>query len=163
MCLALTCTALTAFLDESTKPFVIVPKTPVCVEVEAEGLLAFSSVAGAFGDKRRPIPLVKREKADFPGVPDPEASRDEGCGIFKLFAHADIPEVDITDCPLRAVLSCPVVAVGPPAGGAAVAAAGCLSIPELVSETECTGRELAISGSIEKLSFKLFQTPHRKH
>lgn len=87
-CLALTDTTFTAFLEESTNPFVNVPIKLDCgaVEVPSE----WSSV-GDFGDESIPNPLVKRAKVDFAAFPEFSSSWDpvNGWGIFKLLAHVD--------------------------------------------------------------------------
>ncbi len=120
-CRALTCTAFTAFLEESTKPFVIVPIKPGCTVVEVPSEL--SSDEGAFGDKRNPNPLVKREKVDFPAFPVGESSCVVAAGweIFKLLAHEDIAEGDNLDDTSRGELSGPESA----AAGVCMAAGGC--------------------------------------
>uniref|UniRef100_A0A0A9EWE9 Uncharacterized protein n=1 Tax=Arundo donax TaxID=35708 RepID=A0A0A9EWE9_ARUDO len=63
---ALTCTAFTAFLEESTMPFVKEPKTPDCAVVGEVLPSALSSCWATFGDRRNPRPLVKRAKVFFP-------------------------------------------------------------------------------------------------
>ncbi|KAL4179605.1 hypothetical protein AMTRI_Chr13g120850 [Amborella trichopoda] len=79
---ALTCTALTAFLEESTNPFVMDPKTPDCVivGVVAEVPSEPSSAAKALGDVRNCV-----------------SSPSTGCVILRLLAHDDIADADNFD------------------------------------------------------------------
>lgn len=122
-CRALTCTAFTALLEVSTNPFVILPIKPGCIVVEVPSEL--SSDEGAFGDKRKPKPLVKRAKVDFPAFPVGESSCvvANGWGIFKLLAHEDIAEGDNLDDTLGGELSSPESV----AAGVFMAAGGCTS------------------------------------
>lgn len=75
-------------------PFVKDPKTPDCAVVGEVLPSVLSSCCAAFGDKRNPRPLVRREKVFFP-VGD--SWLDEGCGIFRFLAQEDKPEVENMD------------------------------------------------------------------
>jgi len=101
---ALTWTAFTALLDESINPFVKDPKTPGSVGVEVPS--ALSSCCWDLGDKRNPIPLVKRAKGDFPEFPGCRSSCTDGFGILRFLAHEDMPEVDNMDDVSRTDVSC---------------------------------------------------------
>jgi len=70
---ALTCTAFTAFLEVSTRPFVMLPNKLDCAAVSLE----LSSATGDFGDNLNPRLLVKRAKVDFPTFPLDESSWEE--------------------------------------------------------------------------------------
>lgn len=95
-CRALTCTAFTAFFEESTNPLVNVPNKLVG-DVDVPSTCSSVGDVGDLGDRRIPSPPVKRAKVDLGAFPDDCSSWDpvNGCGIFKFLAHDEMPEVEI--------------------------------------------------------------------
>lgn len=91
MCLAFTCTAFTAFKEESTIPLVRDPITPDCAGVEPLSALSADADEGIFS----PSPLARREKVNFSAFIVFESCC--VCVNFRLLAQADMAGVDGTE------------------------------------------------------------------